>query len=318
MAGASLPEDFRSLPAHFLIRASVRVTNEVRGLIPDFIEPKRWRKFRAFAAERRLALGNTALCMKLYEDDSFALNAFLKMSCMSEAREVAEELARANGYGDLLGQKVEECDPDRLRNFLELYLNGPVQEMCDAVDQWDLDDEQGPHVLALEGRMPEGLSDDEQKEYQLDAVIFMSLILLFIHNSIAIMAYGESMVSLFQRAIAGDSDSDEAMCKAVRVDSGLCEHSVFLARHLRAKHEGDESFLRRYDMTLCPIPSKVRYPGLYFLFATLDAYGMLHSLSNDQILDLCDHARLDRWESRIVDVGNLAKRKREYLANKFR
>jgi hypothetical protein len=318
IAGIPFPKDFRVLPEHFLIRTAVRLTNEMRGLMPDFTKPKAWRKFRSYVVERRTALGIGSACIKIYEDESYSMNALFHMSWMGDAKETAIRFAKEHGYEDLLDKNIEACDRERLLAFLKLYMDGPVQAFCDEVDAFELNDEWEAEAKIFCEEIFPTLPEEEQKRIKLDGGILMCLVFFFIHNSIALMAYRENMVSLFQRAIAGGEGADDAMCKAVRVDSALSEHPVFMARHLRALQEGDESFLRRYSNTSSPLPTKIRYPGLYCLFATLDAFGMLYSMSAPQLLDLCDHANLDRWENRIEDAGYIAKRKREYLANKFR
>jgi hypothetical protein len=318
LAGIPFPKDFRVLPDHFLIRTAVYFTNELRGLVPDFTTPKTWRKFRAYVTERRSSLKIGLLCTKLYEDESYPMNAFFHFSFMEEIRQEIEVFAKENGYGDLEGKDVANCDQERLREFLQLFMDCPVQGVCKQLVEKEITETDIEAGKRFWEKVFPRLPLTAQATVLKDSGIYMALMLFFMHNSVAVMAYGETITSLFRRAVAAQDGSDDAMCKAIRIDSGLSEHPVFMARHQRAIQEGDESFLRRYNNTASPLPSKIRYPGLYAMFATLDAFGMLHSMTALQLLDLCDHAKLDRWENRIEDVGYVTKRRLEYLANKFR
>jgi hypothetical protein len=48
------------------------------------------------------------------------------------------------------------------------------------------------------------------------------------------------------------------------------------------------------------------------VFGILDLAGWLDEFKHREILDICDAARLDRYENRIEDVNYLTKRFKEY------
>lgn len=228
------------------------------------------------------------------------------------------EFVREMGYGDIAQQKVAEADPERLREFTVFLLNGPLQEACeDLCEVLDDADFEAKAKLYWEVEFP-ALPPEEQLVVIKDTGIFISFIFFCLLNIISVMAYSESLSSLFKRAIAGGEDADEAMCKAVRVDNNLRQHPQFMARYLQASQMSERKFLLKYNDSSSPLTNRVRYPGLYFLLAFLDCYGLLDRLTNPQLLDLCDHARLDKWENRIEDAGYMGKRRNEYLKRKYR
>ena len=133
-----------------------------------------------------------------------------------------------------------------------------------------------------------------------------------IHNYFSIMVTGESMTSLVPKAINGDS---EAFFKAIKIDRNLLSlHPYFIERYQLAQSSGQKDFLKR----LAPYQSnphligRIRYPRLYIVFAMLEALKWLDDLTHSEILDICDTAGLDRWQSRIEDVNSVTKQLKRY------
>ena len=57
---------------------------------------------------------------------------------------------------------------------------------------------------------------------------------------------------------------------------------------------------------------KIRFPALYMVFTILDGFGWLDDMTASEILDICDEAKLDRYQSRIEGETNVIKRRIEY------
>jgi hypothetical protein len=278
--------------------------------------PRIWTGFKAHIAERYQALKISSLYVRLYENDEYFIRLLFHYSFMENIRQGLIELAEKSGYGDIVTQPVAAADPEHLRAFFKMFLeelHEVVQEI-ESCNDWERIEADGKHYWE---HVHSTLPIEEQRQTEKNAQIFFCQFLFVIHNSISVMAYGETLSSLVQKALIGGADADIAMCKAVRVDNTLRQHPQFMARYLLASGKSESIFLRKYNNTSPPLTNKIRYPGLYFLLALLDGYGLLDRLTNPQLLDLCDHARLDKWENRIEDVGYLAKRRNEYQLHKF-
>lgn len=312
-----IPEDFRKLPNHLIIRLIVGLTSQYRELVPDLSNPLIWAGLKAHFAERCLALRISDLYVRLYENDQYFTRLLFRYSFMEDLRQALTELAEKAGYGDIVTQQVATANPEHLKAILELFLevmNEVVQEIDVAFNDWEEVEVKAEHYWK---NVHLTLPPEEQRQVENDTQIFACQFFFIMHNSVSVMAYGESLTSLVQRALAGGEGADIAMCKAVRVDNNLRQHPQFMARYLLASGKGESDFLRKFNNTAPPLTNKIRYPGLYFLLALLDSFGLLDGLSNPQLLDLCDHARLDKWENRIEDEGYLAKRRNEYYRHKF-
>jgi hypothetical protein len=157
--------------------------------------------------------------------------------------------------------------------------------------------------------------DNERKKAEIQKAQYLLMhILLSIHNLFSVMTNGESMVSLVPKAIQGD---DESFFKAVKVDRSLIDHHpYFVERIKRAKLSGEKDFIKELAKYQAKpnLVSQIKLPGLYVVFAMLDVMSWLDDFSHDEILDLCDAAKLDRWQHRIVDTNAVTKRLAQYRA----
>lgn len=316
ITGLPIPQDLRKLPDHLIIRMIVLFTSQYRELVPDLSSPRIWAGFKALVAERCRALKISDLYVRLYENNEYFIRLLFQYSFMETFQKELMEFAEATGYKDIATQQVATADPERLRAFFRIIIEEMhefVQEMEDF-DDWENIETDDKHYWE---HVHSTLPIEEQRREEKDVQIFFCHFLFVVHNSISVMAYGETLSSLVQRALFGGADADIAMCKAVRVDNSLRQHPQFMVRFLLASGKSESAFLRKYNNTSPPLTNKIRYPGLYFLFALLDGYGLLDRLTNPQLLDLCDHAHLDKWENRIEDEGYLAKRRNEYQRHKF-
>jgi len=315
IAELPIPDDLRVLPSnHLLLQFIVNMASEYRALVPDLDKPDSWIQMKSKFAERCKVL-KISDYISLYEHPEKFIPLALKVSFLADFMEVITQTAIEHGYNDLLSQTIENSDPERVKAFTEIVLEVTmawtveVDKAIDDIDTASTEDYwKNIHpTLALE----------EQRKVETDAQVFACVFLYGFYNAISIMAYSESLSSLVQRALSSDSEADIAMCKAVRVDNALRQHPKFMERYLRATNESDSSFIKRYNLVSSPLTNNIRFPGLYFLLSLLDGFGILERLTNPQILDLCDHAKLDRWENRIVDAGNLAKRRAAFIEHKF-
>lgn len=227
-------------------------------------------------------------------------------------QESVTELAKELGYAELIAQKLSEADPVRLAEFSEIVLNQIIEEY-ENVD-FDLDQEQTRDYWE---NIHPTLSPEERLEAETQAQYYGCIFFSMVHNALSIAANRESLSSLLLRVTKGGEDSDDAMTKIIRVDNTFRQHPLFIARYLKACEEADAKFIAKFNNLNPPVSGKIRYPGLYFLFSLLDDMALLDSLTYPQILDICDHAQLERWENRIEDAGYLGSRLNEYKVRKM-
>jgi len=158
----------------------------------------------------------------------------------------------------------------------------------------------------------EELSEEEKKEAIKQARLFWGFVFAYFHNVLSLMIHGAKLSTLVPQAISGDED---AFVKAIQIDRSLTvHHPFFRQRRLEAQEKGESKFLARiaYRENNPTLRGKIRYPGLYMVFACLEATNWLHDFTHNEILDLCDEAGLDRYQNRIEDVNYLTKRLLEY------
>lgn len=316
IATLPIPKDFKKLPDHIVIKMAVNMTSRYREIVPGLSNPRIWKSIRIHIAERCNALKIVELSNRLYENPEYPIRLLFQFSFMERYQRIATRFARRAGFDDIATQQVSAADPMRLRAFLELLLN-KVQTVVDGIDGFDDWDQFEAEAKRYWQDIHPTLPADERQQVERDTQLFACLVFFVLHNAVAVMAFGETLSSLVQRTLAGGADADSAMCKAVRVDNCLREHPRFMARYLVACQTSDVEFLYRYNNSTPPLSNKIRYPGLYFLLSLLDGFGVLARLTNPQLLDLTDHAGLDKWENRIEDVGYLGKRLSEYRRHKF-
>jgi hypothetical protein len=160
----------------------------------------------------------------------------------------------------------------------------------------------------------ESLSEDEKNEAIRQVHFFLTFYFANFYNYISVMVHGQRLTKLVSRALQGDQ---EAFCKAVQIDKNLLTgHPYFQETFARLPMGNDKD--RNFHRAICSaharpqVNSRIDYPALYLLFAVLDSFGWLDSFTAPEILDLCDEARLDRYQNRIEDENYLTKRRLEY------
>jgi len=309
-----IPDDLRVLPNNMLLLFVVGMTSEYRELVQDLSKPAAWSKVKKLFSERCEAL-KIRDYVSLYEHPERFFALAMNASFISDIKEIVASVAKEHGFEDVASQPSKNSDPERLREFTELALEA-IMNWVVAVDQ-GVDAEGESSAEDYWTNDHKKLPLEEQQKVERDVQIYACLFMFGFHNAISVMAYGESLTSIVQRALSSEADADIAMCRAVRVDNSLRHHPKFMERYLIATSNSENRFINQYNITTSPLTNKIRFPGLYFLLSLLDGFGILGQLTNPQLLDLCDHAKLDRWENRIEDAGYMAKRRSAFIDHKF-
>jgi len=251
--------------------------------------PEGWRKVaEAFGLIRKRL--NIDGYVALYDDERRLHACFALFWLGAEGvKELADEL---NG-----------ASPEELKKY--------VEDLSVEVLKGDWTEEifpESPQRKAELQALFEALPSEEKAEAIKRGQYLYSFVIAFFYESISVMAHGEKLTSLVPKAMAGDRD---AFLKAIHIDKALLySHPWFKDRHEEAQGQRDEDFLRDigYRLRVAPTRGRIRHAGLYAVFSMLEALGWLNDLRHEEILDLCDEARLDRWQNRIEDVNYLTKR----------
>ena len=284
---------------------SIRVEKDlalslVRQLAPDYLEffrdiqkPDGWRTFSMRVGETRNKLKLDSYVI-LYGNDVWILNA-LALALLGE--QGAKEL----------NAELETPSPDEQQNFLDELTNDAINNGDDWVDEIFPD---SPAKQEVQLAKFQALSDEEKAASVNRAQHLFAFVFANFYNCISVMVHGKKLTSLVPKAIAGDR---VAFGKAIHIDKSLLHaHPDFRAIHELAQSNQDQErdFLRNIGNNLQASPTKgrINYPGAYMVFAMLESLGWLNGLSHEEILNVCDEAGLDRWESRIEDVNYLTKR----------
>lgn len=273
---------------------------------PDYVEFFRefqsydggWLKWpdRLINIKNNLKLDNYVL---LYEDQK-KINACLLLFLMGE-----DGLKEWN-------KEYKELDEEQKVAFIDAFAQDLIDDSGEWIEEMLAEFPETPEDEAEAIKQFELLSEEE-KTAQIKSLTFLFLhILPAVHNYFAVMVTGELMTSLVPKAMNGDED---AFCKAVKIDRNLIiSHPYFKERYQDAQAKGDKEFLRRLSTNQSSpnLIGKIRYPGLYIVFAMLDALKWLDDLTTNEILDICDAAALDRWQNRIEDTNAADKQRSRY------
>lgn len=160
----------------------------------------------------------------------------------------------------------------------------------------------------------DALSEDEKTEILQHVHFFLTFYFASFFNYISMMVHGQKLTKLVPLALQGNQ---EAFLKAVQIDKNiLTGHPYFRETYaqLPIGDDKDRNFYKAISSAQVrpQVNSKIDYPALYLLFAVLDSFGGLEKFSAPEILDMCDEARLDRYQNRIEDENYLIKRRLEY------
>lgn len=158
----------------------------------------------------------------------------------------------------------------------------------------------------------EALSDEEKKTAAYSAVMFVVFFYAYFYNLLSLMVHGQKLTTLVPLALQGDKD---AFCKAIQIDRNLLTgHPYFKDTYARLQMGEDKDFLDAilYRIGNPTTRGKIRFPALYMVFTTLESLHWLNDFSASEILDLCDEAKLDRFQNRVEDENYLNKRRIEF------
>jgi len=142
--------------------------------------------------------------------------------------------------------------------------------------------------------------------------MFIAFFYSFFYNMLSLMVHGQKLTTLVPLALQGNK---EAFCKAVQIDRNLLTgHTYFKDTYARLQTGEDKEFLDAllYRVGNPTTRGKLRFPALYMVFTILDSFDWLDDFTAPEILDICDEARLDRFQNRIDDENQLTKRRIEY------
>lgn len=208
----------------------------------------------------------------------------------------------------LIAAKLSVASREEQQCFLDDLAADVIQD-----DTW-LDEmfPESPEIQKAQLAAFEALPEDERAEAILRAQHLFAFVFASFYSCISVMVHGEKLTSLVPKAIAGDRN---AFLKAVHIDKSILHaHPEFLTQYEQALNNQDQDFLRNigYRVEASPTRGRIRFPGVYMVFALLESLGWLNDVRHEEILDLCDDAGLDRWQNRIEDVNYLTKRLGEY------
>ncbi len=161
----------------------------------------------------------------------------------------------------------------------------------------------------------EALPEDEKQSAFITVQLLFAFIYAYFYNHIALMVHGQKLTTLVPLAMQGDK---KAFCKAIQIDRNiLTGHPYFRDTYARLQTGEDPNFLDGVTSYIKrpPIRGRIRFPALYMLFAILDGFKRLEDFTASEILDICDDAKLDRYQNRIEDECNLNKMRIEYRKN---
>lgn len=278
-----------------VIELVLKSSPDLLEIFREIQEPEGWRKFSSRLTERRKQFHIDDYVL-LYEKEASI------SSCLLHSFQSAEEIKALSNRLEAEGVAAQQAYIDSVANDALLTDDDELNDMFS-------------HAFLNEKERAasfEGLSPDEQSKLMRQAQYFLAFFISWFHNVIAVMVLGEKLTSLVPKAIAGD---DDAFCKAIHIDKAILNnHPYFRDRYEAAQSNREEAFLKRVgrNMAAWPTRGKIRYPGLYLIFATLESLNSFDDFKHSEILDLCDQAGFDRWQNRIEDVGYLTKRLIEY------
>lgn len=240
---------------------------------------------------------NLGLYVKLYEDERYIGNA------------LALWIYGEEGFKELASE-LESASADEQQAFLDeiLTLGDEVSEELDDFPDLPTTEEEWIEAEAAFKALP----PEEQKTTAKRANFFWAFVFSSLFNTVSLMVHGAKLTTLVPRAMSGD---DDAFLKAVQIDRMLLIHHPYFRDRKREAQDRDEAKFLRQLLTReigPPLRSRIRYPGLYMLFGILQSFQWLDDMTHEEILDLVDAARLDRYQNRVEDVNYLTKRLAEY------
>jgi hypothetical protein len=258
-------------------------------ILGDCKDAATWRKLSERFDEMRVRLNINSYVL-IYEDERRIGNALINaIMSPEEQQEFSKEFAAAS--------KEEQLD------MLD-ELGRPGGEGEKLAEEMFPED---PEVQKANAEAFNQLEEDDKRDVVKRGQFLMGFLLAWLHEALAVMVHGEKMTSLIPKALAGHEAS---FLKAIHIDKALMSlHPKFADRHRQAILDGDRTLLDKISYRLAaPVTrGRVQLSGLFAVFAMLESLGWLKDLRHNEILDICDAARLDRWENRIEDENGVTK-----------
>ncbi len=137
-------------------------------------------------------------------------------------------------------------------------------------------------------------------------------ILILIHNYFSLLTYGRQIWDLVEDAKSG---TDDAFFKVVRIDrTTLFGIPYFQKRLVRAQLGKDPMFNRKLANAVkaTPLGSKYKHKMLQFVFMILDDEGLLYTLSQEQLMDVCEELGVYGHAHGVDDSASLRKLLNQY------
>lgn len=245
-------------------------------------------------------LGMGAFYVIAYEDEH-RINNCLYKSLFSE--NTIEELNAIDA--EFLSSSEEE----QLAFINKDWLFSEDGETQLEIDDWFPKTEEAKEASR---QLFESLPEDEKQKAIFRTAMFIAFYYSFFYNMLSLMVHGQKMTTLVPLALKGDK---EAFCKAVQIDRNLLTgHAYFKDTYARLQTGEDKDFLDAllYRIGNPTTRGKLRFPALYMVFTILDSFKWLDDFTASEILDICDEAKLDRFQNRIEEANHLTKRRIEY------
>ncbi len=238
-----------------------------------------------------------------YEEESRIL------SCLIKSSFPGEDIEKLKQFND---EVIATAKKEELHS-LELYLNDSIGD--DLADLFKAIFESTEEEREAAEKRLLALPEEERILAFVTVQLLFAFIYAYFYNHIALMVHGQKLTTLVPLALQGDK---KAFCKAIQIDRNiLTGHPYFRDTYARLQTGEDPNFLD--DVTSYikrpPIRGRIRFPALYMLFAILDGFKRLDDFTASEILDICDDAKLDRFQNRIEDEASLNKKRIEYRKN---
>lgn len=174
----------------------------------------------------------------------------------------------------------------------------------------------GPHLTVQEEAAAETVAADVGPEglQALQPLLnaLPSMFMAMFYEYVAVAVHGVSLSTLIQWAKAGN---DEAFGKAVQIDGRiLVVLPYFTKRYSQARLEGNKDFLRMVANKTDSLGYRgpIKQKGIWFVIALLDFFGLLETMSGEEMLDFCTEVGANDGDTPIEDVTNMLKRVATY------
>lgn len=215
-----------------------------------------------------------------------------------------------------IGEMLRSSDDEtRQKFFNDLIVYLSTDNWIDEAVEAELD---GLTVEEMQREFEEILEVvDEDTKRDISGAVYGSLLsaITTIYNTIAVMAYGQTLARLIQKAVDGDMN---AYFRAYHVDDSIAELPVFAALHEEKKQQLKGNFFNALSerRRKAVLPGEIKYPTLWFVFAYLDSARVLPSkegggLSMEELMQVCVELKVYGHEY-DKGVDDLSKRLQDY------